>query len=81
MASKAIQSVFRGYLARKEVWLMKEMIRIRKFESAMKEEIQEDGVWWANRKTIPSLKQKPYNVMNFVEDEDEPEVDDDGNIT
>jgi hypothetical protein len=77
MASKAIQSVFRGYLARKEVWLIKEMKRLGIFEAKLASEVKDDGIWWSYRNNIPSLMQKPYNAMNFVEKDEV--LDENGN--
>lgn len=95
MASKLIQSVFRGYLARKEVWLKKEMIRLAIFEAEISREVQATGVWWSYRNNIPSLEVAPLNVMEMqnkkesglttkqikqLEDEEKiDELDDDGN--
>ena len=66
MASNHIQAVFRGYLARKAVWLMKELIRLEKFESDMKKEVEHSGIWWTNREEIPARRMLPYNTANSM---------------
>ena len=54
LAALAIQGRLRIYLAKKEVWLRKEMIRLQKVAAEMKDEIARNGVWWPNREDIPS---------------------------
>ena len=66
MASNHIQAVFRGYLARKAVWLMKELKRLEKFERDMKAEVEHSGIWWTNREEIPARRMLPYNTANSM---------------
>jgi len=94
MASKAIQSVFRGYLARKEVWLRKEMVRLAAFEAEATKEVNASGIWWSYRDNIPSLELTPFNATEIMhkkitgltskqmleqEKKEVSELDDDGN--
>ncbi len=65
MASIAIQSAFRGYLARKEVWLRKEMVRLAAFNAELQKEVTTSGIWWTNREDVPALKLKSYDFMRL----------------
>jgi hypothetical protein len=64
MASNHIQAVFRGYLARKVVWLKKELIRTAEFQAQLGKEIDHSGIWWTNREEIPTRRMVPYNSAN-----------------
>ena len=64
LTAQLIQAVFRGYLARKDVWLKKEMIRLGIFEAEVEKEVAQSAIWWTYRDDIPTKKLKPYNVMN-----------------
>lgn len=76
MASNHIQAVFRGYLARKAVWLKKELIRVAQFQEAMAKEVDYSGIWWTKREEIPTRRMVPYNAANprAVVELEEPET-------
>jgi hypothetical protein len=66
MASNHIQAVFRGYLARKTVWLMQELVRLEHYEREMNKEIEHSGTWWTDRHEIPTRRMLPYNAANSM---------------
>ena len=54
MAATAIQTRYRVYLAKKELWLRKELIRLAEFDREVKAQVKSAGRWWATRPDIPS---------------------------
>jgi hypothetical protein len=76
MASNHIQAVFRGYLARKAVWLKKELIRVALFQETLAKEVDYSSIWWTKREEIPTRRMVPYNAANprAVVEIEEPET-------
>lgn len=58
-AATLIQAVFRGYRARKELYLIKEIVRVKDMEKRREELVIERGSWWMDREIpvhLPPIK-------------------------
>lgn len=66
IAATAIQSRFRVYLARKELWLKKELIRLEQFARDVQAEIAKSGIWWTIREDIPSKDRLLFSSVNLA---------------
>lgn len=56
ITSTKIQTQFRMYRARQELYMLRELKRLGIAEENMKGEIKRMGIWWTNRHDIPSKK-------------------------
>lgn len=64
MACRQIQCVFRGYLARKDAKVRRELIRLEHFQGEVKKEVERSGIWWTDRDEIPTRRMLPFNLAN-----------------
>ena len=67
LAAAAIQGRYRIYLAKKEVWLRKEMIRLQRQRQEIEAEVAKNGVWWPNREDIPSKDMLLFSNLNLAQ--------------
>lgn len=65
-AALAIQARFRCYLAKKELWLRKELLRLEEFAREVKAEIARSGIWWTMREDVPSKDRLLFSSVNLA---------------